>query len=147
MSENHPVTITTLPSPTSVNPTFPPTPFPPHPPTTTNTQIDVNGAKADPLYKFLKETAPNGLGMKGEIAWNFCEYVSQDGMDSGCCLGGRNPPKYVQDSTLISTPPTSPQTTIQNRQVPVRGRRPHQALRAPAEPHVHGEGHSQGARP
>ena len=42
-------------------------------------KIDVNGEKADPLYKFLKVQAPGILGSES-IKWNFTKFlVSKDG--------------------------------------------------------------------
>jgi glutathione peroxidase len=37
-------------------------------------KLDVNGAKADPLYKYLKKAAPGALGMKA-IKWNFTKFL------------------------------------------------------------------------
>lgn len=37
-------------------------------------KIDVNGAGADPVYKFLKEKAPGILGTEG-IKWNFTKFL------------------------------------------------------------------------
>jgi glutathione peroxidase len=37
-------------------------------------KIDVNGAKADPLYKHLKKAAPGTLGLK-TIKWNFTKFL------------------------------------------------------------------------
>jgi glutathione peroxidase len=37
-------------------------------------KIDVNGAKTDPLYKYLKKAAPGALGMKA-IKWNFTKFL------------------------------------------------------------------------
>ena len=36
-------------------------------------KIDVNGDKADPLYKYLKEELPGTLG--NEIKWNFTKFL------------------------------------------------------------------------
>jgi len=36
-------------------------------------KIDVNGEKADPLYKYLKEELPGTLG--NEIKWNFTKFL------------------------------------------------------------------------
>lgn len=36
-------------------------------------KIDVNGDKADPLYKYLKEVLPGTLG--NEIKWNFTKFL------------------------------------------------------------------------
>jgi glutathione peroxidase len=42
-------------------------------------KIDVNGADADPLYKYLKDKKPGLLGIKA-IKWNFTKFlVSRDG--------------------------------------------------------------------
>ncbi|MNJ92753.1 Hydroperoxy fatty acid reductase gpx1 [compost metagenome] len=42
-------------------------------------KIDVNGDKADPLYKWLKESAPGFLGTE-MIKWNFTKFlVGKDG--------------------------------------------------------------------
>jgi glutathione peroxidase len=42
-------------------------------------KIDVNGADADPLYKYLKDKKPGLLGIKA-IKWNFTKFlVSCDG--------------------------------------------------------------------
>lgn len=42
-------------------------------------KVDVNGEKADPLYKFLKVQAPGILGSES-IKWNFTKFlVSKDG--------------------------------------------------------------------
>jgi glutathione peroxidase len=42
-------------------------------------KIDVNGSNADPLYKYLKHTAPGFLGSE-RIKWNFTKFlVNQDG--------------------------------------------------------------------
>ncbi|MCJ0765468.1 glutathione peroxidase [Variovorax terrae] len=42
-------------------------------------KIDVNGAQADPLYKWLTEEAPGLLGSKA-IKWNFTKFlVGKDG--------------------------------------------------------------------
>jgi glutathione peroxidase len=42
-------------------------------------KIDVNGAKADPLYRWLTSEAPGILGSKG-IKWNFTKFlVGKDG--------------------------------------------------------------------
>lgn len=37
-------------------------------------KIDVNGTKADPLYKFMKEQAPGILGTEG-VKWNFTKFL------------------------------------------------------------------------
>ena len=37
-------------------------------------KVDVNGADADPLYKFLKKEAPGLLGSEG-IKWNFTKFL------------------------------------------------------------------------
>jgi glutathione peroxidase len=37
-------------------------------------KIDVNGAAAHPLYKFLKQAAPGVLG-SGTIKWNFTKFL------------------------------------------------------------------------
>ncbi len=43
-------------------------------------KIDVNGAKADPIYMFLKENAPGLLGTE-MIKWNFTKFlVGKDGV-------------------------------------------------------------------
>jgi glutathione peroxidase len=42
-------------------------------------KVDVNGADADPLYKYLKHSAPGILGSE-RIKWNFTKFlVSKDG--------------------------------------------------------------------
>jgi glutathione peroxidase len=42
-------------------------------------KLDVNGSGADPLYKYLKHTAPGILGSE-RIKWNFTKFlVSKDG--------------------------------------------------------------------
>ncbi len=42
-------------------------------------KVDVNGAQADPLWKWLAEQAPGLLGSKG-IKWNFTKFlVGRDG--------------------------------------------------------------------
>lgn len=42
-------------------------------------KIDVNGADADPLYKWLTKSAPGALGLKA-IKWNFTKFlVGRDG--------------------------------------------------------------------
>ena len=42
-------------------------------------KIEVNGAKADPLYQWLKNGAPGVLGTKG-IKWNFTKFlIGRDG--------------------------------------------------------------------
>ena len=42
-------------------------------------KIDVNGSSADPLYKYLKHTAPGFLGSE-RIKWNFTKFlVNRDG--------------------------------------------------------------------
>jgi glutathione peroxidase len=42
-------------------------------------KIEVNGANADPLYKYLKENAPGILGTEA-IKWNFTKFlVGKDG--------------------------------------------------------------------
>ena len=42
-------------------------------------KIDVNGAQAHPLYKFLKSEMPGILGSEG-IKWNFTKFlISKDG--------------------------------------------------------------------
>jgi glutathione peroxidase len=42
-------------------------------------KIDVNGAAADPLFKYLKHTAPGILGSE-RVKWNFTKFlVSKDG--------------------------------------------------------------------
>lgn len=42
-------------------------------------KVDVNGARADPLFQCLKEQAPGVLGSKG-IKWNFTKFlVDRDG--------------------------------------------------------------------
>jgi glutathione peroxidase len=42
-------------------------------------KIDVNGARADPLYQWLKSGAPGVLGTKG-IKWNFTKFlIGRDG--------------------------------------------------------------------
>lgn len=42
-------------------------------------KVDVNGSKADPLYKWLKESAPGLLGTE-MIKWNFTKFlVGKDG--------------------------------------------------------------------
>ena len=42
-------------------------------------KIDVNGAKADPLYQWLKAEAPGLLGLKA-IKWNFTKFlIGKDG--------------------------------------------------------------------
>lgn len=42
-------------------------------------KIDVNGTKADPIYKFLKENARGLMGSK-MIKWNFTKFlISKDG--------------------------------------------------------------------
>ena len=42
-------------------------------------KIDVNGAKADPLYQWLTKEAPGLLGSKA-IKWNFTKFlVGKDG--------------------------------------------------------------------
>jgi glutathione peroxidase len=43
-------------------------------------KLDVNGPSADPLYKYLKHSAPGVLGSE-RIKWNFTKFlVSKDGM-------------------------------------------------------------------
>jgi glutathione peroxidase len=37
-------------------------------------KIDVNGAKADPIYQFMKEKAPGILGSEA-IKWNFTKFL------------------------------------------------------------------------
>lgn len=37
-------------------------------------KIDVNGADADPLFKYLKKEAPGALGTQG-IKWNFTKFL------------------------------------------------------------------------
>lgn len=37
-------------------------------------KIEVNGADADPLFKFLKKEAPGALGTQG-IKWNFTKFL------------------------------------------------------------------------
>jgi glutathione peroxidase len=37
-------------------------------------KIDVNGAKAHPLYEYLKSEAPGALGTKA-IKWNFTKFL------------------------------------------------------------------------
>jgi glutathione peroxidase len=37
-------------------------------------KIDVNGANADPLFKYLKKEAPGALGTQG-IKWNFTKFL------------------------------------------------------------------------
>ena len=42
-------------------------------------KIDVNGSKADPLYMFMKESAPGILGTEA-IKWNFTKFlIGKDG--------------------------------------------------------------------
>jgi glutathione peroxidase len=42
-------------------------------------KVDVNGAKADPVYMFLKESAPGLLGTEA-IKWNFTKFlIGKDG--------------------------------------------------------------------
>lgn len=42
-------------------------------------KVDVNGEKADPVYKFLKEEAPGLLGIE-LIKWNFTKFlIGKDG--------------------------------------------------------------------
>jgi glutathione peroxidase len=42
-------------------------------------KVDVNGSSADPLYKYLKHSAPGILGSE-RIKWNFTKFlVSKDG--------------------------------------------------------------------
>lgn len=42
-------------------------------------KVDVNGSKADPLYVWLKESAPGLLGTEG-VKWNFTKFlVGKDG--------------------------------------------------------------------
>ncbi len=46
-------------------------------------KIDVNGAKADPLYAFLKHEKRGVLGTEG-VKWNFTKFlVDQDGRVAG----------------------------------------------------------------
>ncbi len=45
-----------------------------------NKQIDVNGGNADPLYKFLKDSTPNALGLKIPIPWNFGKFLCVEGV-------------------------------------------------------------------
>jgi glutathione peroxidase len=43
-------------------------------------KIEVNGARADPLYQWLKSGAPGVLGTKG-IKWNFTKFlIGRDGV-------------------------------------------------------------------
>jgi glutathione peroxidase len=42
-------------------------------------KVDVNGSKADPLYMFMKESAPGILGTEA-IKWNFTKFlIGKDG--------------------------------------------------------------------
>lgn len=42
-------------------------------------KVDVNGAKADPIYQFMKEKAPGILGSEA-IKWNFTKFlIGKDG--------------------------------------------------------------------
>ncbi len=53
-------------------------------------KIDVNGAKADPVYKFLKEKAPGILGTEA-IKWNFTKFL----IDANGEIIKRYPPQVV----------------------------------------------------
>ena len=53
-------------------------------------KIDVNGAKADPVYKFLKEKAPGILGTEA-IKWNFTKFL----VDKKGEIIKRYPPQVV----------------------------------------------------
>lgn len=56
-------------------------------------KIDVNGASAHPLFKFLKHAAPGLLGTEG-IKWNFTKFlIDRDGR-----VVGRHAPNESPDS-------------------------------------------------
>jgi glutathione peroxidase-family protein len=58
----------------------------------------VNGGNADPLYRFLKETAPNGLGLKNlPIAWNFGKFLCVDGVPTKRFEPPQNPLSFESD--------------------------------------------------
>jgi glutathione peroxidase len=60
-------------------------------------KIDVNGNDADPLYKYLKHTAPGILGTE-RIKWNFTKFlVSPDGGTVKRFAPNQKPEKLTKD--------------------------------------------------
>ncbi len=64
-------------------------------------KIDVNGANAHPLYKYLKHAAPGVLGSEA-IKWNFTKFlIDRDGNVVRRYASADNPGKIEKDVAAV----------------------------------------------
>lgn len=68
-------------------------------------KIDVNGAEADPLYQYLKKTAPGVMGSLG-IKWNFTKFLVQRDGQTINRYAPNTKPEMIEDDIVqaISVP-------------------------------------------